>query len=127
MQISISERDTEEPWEVLLYRKQLEDAAKIPTEWRIPEELTDLSETSGTSVLDVPRQSEILSARQPEITEKYDATDLLGKIHRQELSAHEVTNHFAFGLPLHNMWYELTMSYKAWPPAYDELTDSMPH
>ncbi|CAG8152700.1 unnamed protein product [Penicillium nalgiovense] len=95
-------RDTEEPWEVLLYRKQLEDAAKIPTEWRIPEGLTDLSETSGTSVLDVPRQSEILSARQPEITEKYDATDLLGKIHRQELSAHEVTNHFAFALPLHN-------------------------
>ncbi|KAJ6177659.1 Amidase [Penicillium mononematosum] len=86
--------DTEEPWEVLLYRKQLEDAAKIPTEWRIPEELANLPETSGTNMLDVPRQSEILSARQLEITEKYDATDLLGKIHRQELSAYEVTEAF---------------------------------
>ncbi|OQE72151.1 hypothetical protein PENNAL_c0099G06023 [Penicillium nalgiovense] len=97
-------RELEHQWAELA-EKQLEDAAKIPTEWRIPEGLTDLSETSGTSVLDVPRQSEILSARQPEITEKYDATDLLGKIHRQELSAHEVTNHFAFALPLHNKWY----------------------
>ncbi|CAG8897226.1 unnamed protein product [Penicillium egyptiacum] len=83
-----------ESWEVLVHKKQLEDAAKIPTEWRIPEELTKVSETSGLNVLDVPRQSGILSAKQLEITENYDATDLLGKIHRQELSSFEVTEAF---------------------------------
>ncbi|KAJ5699230.1 hypothetical protein N7536_002243 [Penicillium majusculum] len=83
-----------EPWEVLVHKKQLEDAAKIPTEWRIPEQLSQISETSGMNVLDVPRQSGILSARQLEITEKYDATDLLAKIHCQELSAYEVTEAF---------------------------------
>jgi Asp-tRNAAsn/Glu-tRNAGln amidotransferase A subunit and related amidases len=83
-----------EPWEVLVHKKQLEDAAKIPTQWRIPEQLAQISETSGMNVLDVPRQSGILSARQLEITEKYDATDLLAKIHCQELSAYEVTEAF---------------------------------
>lgn len=83
-----------EPWEVLVHKKQVEDAAKIPTEWRISDELTKLSETSGINVLDVPCQSGILSAKQLEITEKYDATDLLDKIHRQELSAYEVTEAF---------------------------------
>ncbi|KAJ5173463.1 Amidase [Penicillium coprophilum] len=81
-------------WEVLVHKKQAEDAAKIPPEWRIPEELIEISETSGKNVLDIPRQSGILSARQLEITENYDATDLLGKIHNQQLSAYEVTEAF---------------------------------
>ena len=83
-----------EPWRVLVHQKQLEYAAKITTEWRIPEQLAQISETSGMNVLDVPHQSGILSARQLEITEKYDATDLLAKIHCQELSAYEVTEAF---------------------------------
>lgn len=65
----------------------------IPSAWRIPEELM-ISETSGTNVLDVPRRSGILTERQLEITEKYDATDLLGKIGSKELSAYEVTEAF---------------------------------
>ncbi|KAJ5375865.1 Amidase [Penicillium concentricum] len=83
-----------ESWEVLVHNKQLEDAAKILPEWRISEELTKISETSSMNVLDVPRQSGILSARQLEITENHDATALLRKIHRRELSAYEVTEAF---------------------------------
>ncbi|KAJ5505188.1 Amidase [Penicillium fimorum] len=83
-----------ESWEVLVHRKQLKAAAKIPSKWRIPEELTKISETSGMNVLDVPRQSGVLSERQLVITENHDATDLLCKIHRQELSAYEVTEAF---------------------------------
>ena len=44
-----------EPWEVLVHKKQLEGAAKIPTEWRISEQLSQISEISGMNVLDVPR------------------------------------------------------------------------
>ena len=83
-----------ESWEVLVHKKQLENDAKIPTAWRISEELTKISQTSDMNVLDVPRRSGILSARQLEITENYDATDLLAKIHGQEISAYEVTEAF---------------------------------
>jgi hypothetical protein len=72
----------------------MENASRIPADWRLPKEAITLSETSGINVLDVPRQSGIMSERQLEITEKYDATDLLYKIQRQELSAYEVTEAF---------------------------------
>lgn len=82
------------PWEVLVGQKQADAAAKIPDAWRLPEELAQATEASGINVLDVPRQSGILSARQLEITEQYDATDLLAKIHSREFSAYEVTEAF---------------------------------
>ncbi|KAJ5554720.1 Amidase [Penicillium sp. DV-2018c] len=81
-------------WEVLVHKKRAEAAAKIPAAWRLPEELTRISETSGTNVLDIPRRAGILSARQLEITEQHDATALLERIHTQELSAYEVTEAF---------------------------------
>lgn len=82
-----------EPWQTIVSRKQIETASKIPAIWRLPEQPI-LSETSGINVLDVPRQSGLLSERQLEITEQYDASDLLYKIRRQELSAFEVTEAF---------------------------------
>lgn len=78
-----------------MLRKQAEAAAKIPSDWCLPAEYTtNVSETAGTNVLDVPRRCGILSAKQLEITENHDATSLLEKIHRQELSAYEVTEAF---------------------------------
>lgn len=82
-----------ETWEAIVSKKRAENAAMIPSAWRISEELM-ISETSGANVLDVPRQSGILTERQLGITDKYDATDLLGKIERKELSAYEVTEAF---------------------------------
>jgi hypothetical protein len=83
-----------EPWEATVFKKQNEIASKIPAAWRLPERLITISETSGINVLDIPHQSGILSERQLEITEQYDATDLLRKIQRRELSAYEVTEAF---------------------------------
>jgi hypothetical protein len=83
-----------EPWEAIVSRKQIENSSKIPAAWRLPEQLLATSETSGINTLDVPRQSGILTERQLEITEQYDATDLLRKIQRQELSAYEATEAF---------------------------------
>ena len=81
-------------WEHLVQQKQADALAKIPVAWRLPPEYTNISETANTNVLDVPRRCGILSPRQLEITEVEDATALLGKIHRQELSAYEVTEAF---------------------------------
>lgn len=85
---------TAETWQDIVSKKQLENASMIPPAWRLPEHLTRVSETSGTNVIDVPRQSGILTERQLEITELYDATDLLRKMEHRELSAYEVTEAF---------------------------------
>ncbi|KAJ5171696.1 general amidase-B [Penicillium capsulatum] len=82
-----------ESWETLVQQKQAEAAGKIPPAWRLPSPFT-VSETASTNVLDVPRQCGLLSPKQLEITEKYDATALLEKIHRRELSSYEVTEAF---------------------------------
>ena len=83
-----------ESWEVLVQTKQAEAAAKIPVPWRLPVEYTTISETARINVLDVPRRCGLLTPKQLDITENYDATALLAKIRHQELSAYEVTEAF---------------------------------
>ncbi|KAJ5805347.1 Amidase [Penicillium riverlandense] len=85
---------TIESWTKIVKQKQAEVATQIPPAWRLPAEYTDISQTKSTNVLDVPRRCGLLSPKQLEITEKYDATALLEKIHHQELSAYEVTEAF---------------------------------
>ncbi|KAJ5569499.1 Amidase [Penicillium hispanicum] len=85
---------TTESWERLVQQKQAEAAANIPAAWCLPPEYSTISDTAGTNVLDVPRRCGILSAKQLQITERYDATSLLEKLHCRELSAYEVTQAF---------------------------------
>jgi amidase len=83
-----------ESWEAQVRAKQVGAAAKIPGPWSLSAEYTHISETASINVLDVPRRCGLLTSKQLEITEKYDATSLLEKISRQELSAYEVTEAF---------------------------------
>lgn len=83
-----------ETWEALVQKKQAEGAAKIPVTWRLPSDFTNISETASLNVIDVPRRCGLLSARQLDITERYDAMALLEKIHRQELTSYEVVEAF---------------------------------
>lgn len=83
-----------ETWETLVQKKQADAAAKIPAAWRLPSNFTNISETASVNVIDVPRRCGLLSAKQLEITGKYDATALLEKIHRQELTSYEVVEAF---------------------------------
>lgn len=84
-----------ENWEILVGKKQAEAAAKIPSAWRLPSEYTEnISETSSANVLDIPRRSNLLSTKQLEITEQYDATSILEKLRKNEFSAYEVTEAF---------------------------------
>lgn len=86
---------TLESWQILVQQKQAEAAANIPNAWRLPSEYTaNISETANTNVLDVPRRCGILSPKQIEITENYDATALLEQIHSRKLSSYEVTEAF---------------------------------
>ncbi|KAJ5279304.1 amidase [Penicillium angulare] len=86
---------TLENWQVAVKAKQEEAAAKIPAAWRISTSFTDqISETSSNNVLQVPRECGILSAKQLEITENYDATALLENIHSKHFTAVEVAEAF---------------------------------
>lgn len=67
------------------------NAAKIPQEWRLsPELMLGINATSELNVLDVPRTCGILSAKELDITENYDATALLEHIASRTFSSHEV-------------------------------------
>jgi amidase len=84
-----------QPWQSVVQKKQDEASAKIPTSWRLPSQYTQsVSENARNNVLDVPRQCGLLSPRQLEITENYDATALLEMIHAGTLTSYEVTEAF---------------------------------
>ncbi|KAF3926999.1 Acetamidase [Dactylellina cionopaga] len=67
-------------------RKQAEQQSRIPQEWR----LKSLPADSVTDVRHIPKESGILSARELEITETFDAVELADKIRRRVYSCHEV-------------------------------------
>ena len=82
-------------WETIVQAKQAEATAKIPSAWHLPKEFTqNISEKASNNVLDVPRRCGILSPKQLGITENYDATALLEKIHTRKLSSYDVTEAF---------------------------------
>lgn len=83
------------PWQIIAEKKRLEAYQKIPVEWRLPPSYTDrVSETSVWNVLDVPRICGILSAREIEITEEFDAVALLAAIAERKFTSEEVTTAF---------------------------------
>jgi len=67
-----------EDWKTLVLKKQAEVSSQIPSAWRLPAEYTDISETTNKNVLDIPRRCGILSQKQLDITENYDATSNAG-------------------------------------------------
>lgn len=82
-------------WESLVLSKQAEAAANIPSAWRLSSQFTqDISENASNNVIDVPRRCGLMSPKQLEITQDYDATALLQKVHVRELSSYEVTEAF---------------------------------
>lgn len=86
---------TSEPWQSVVQRKQDEAFRQIPPYWRLPSEYTqNISENARNNVLDVPRRCGLLSPKQLEITENYDATSLLQMLHGRKLSSYEVTEAF---------------------------------
>ncbi|EWC44431.1 hypothetical protein DRE_06799 [Drechslerella stenobrocha 248] len=67
-------------------RKRAEQLSRIPVEWQ----LKQLPAESVSDVRGIPRESGILSAREIEITETFDAIDLAAKIRSRTYSCYEV-------------------------------------
>src|ERR1700761_2865729 len=73
--------EPEKDWQTVSARKRAANLDQIPMEWRLPEAMTaKCTEDSTISVMDVPSTCGLLSEKEIEITQKYDATALLEQI-----------------------------------------------
>ncbi|KAF2118945.1 amidase signature domain-containing protein [Lophiotrema nucula] len=79
-------------WETLASSKRAQNHSKIPKEWLLPSTITDtISETSSQNVLDIPTSCGLLTPQEVELTERYDATDLISKMSKGEVKSYDVT------------------------------------
>jgi amidase len=69
-------------WEIAAAQKRASVKDKIPVEWRLPDSILSkyANPDCGLSVHDVPKTCGILTEKELELTEKYDATALLAKL-----------------------------------------------
>jgi amidase len=82
-------------WQELAKSKRESVFAKIPKDWLLPTSQTSqYTETSTISVLDVPRTCGILSESELDITENYDATDLVKMMAERQLKSVDVVTAF---------------------------------
>ena len=83
---------TAQDWKAKGQAKLASTTAKIPSAWKLSDDiLKDGGLTSPRSVLNVPRESGILTERELKLTEEYDATDLVKKLASGEIGAEELT------------------------------------
>lgn len=79
-------------WQKLINEKRASNLEKIPKDWRLSSDLlSKIQSDSNANVLSVPGSCGILTPKELEITEAADATTLLQKLAKGELSAYEVT------------------------------------
>lgn len=79
-------------WQTLIDEKRKSNLEKIPKEWRLPSDLlSKVQSDPHANVLSIPSSCGILTAKELEITESPDATALLQKLAKGELSSYEVT------------------------------------
>lgn len=82
-------------WQALAQSKRDSVFAKIPKDWLLPvSQTSQYTETSSMSVLDVPRTCGILTEKELDITENYDAIDLVEMMAERQFTSTEVVKAF---------------------------------
>jgi amidase len=82
-------------WKALAAHRRQSLLNKIPPGWHIRKSLANpIGPSVKRDVMNVPRESGILTQRELEITEKYDATALVEKLATSSFSSYEVTMAF---------------------------------
>lgn len=82
-------------WQSLAKSKRDSVFAKIPKDWLLPTSFTpQYTETSTISVIDVPRTCGLLTEKELEITEQYDATELVKLMSNGQLKSIDVVTAF---------------------------------
>lgn len=85
--MSISKVET---WKPIVARKQAEQEARIPREWR----LKNIPSDTTSNVLDIPKTCGILTATELQLTETSDATALLQQLTSGRVKAVDVVTAF---------------------------------
>lgn len=80
----------EEIWRDIAARKKTEQYARIPQAWRLPQS----TDHDKSNILQVPRQSGILTDAELQITEEYDATELVDELAKGNLTSESVATAF---------------------------------
>ena len=82
-------------WKQLALSKRVATFNKIPKSWLLPlEQASQYTSTNPISVLNVPRESGLLTPKELDITELYDATDLVAQMAKGTLTSVEVVTAF---------------------------------
>ncbi|CEF85401.1 hypothetical protein FGSG_07612 [Fusarium graminearum PH-1] len=83
-------------WKALAALHREKQVEAVPKEWLIPEEqLETLKEGDRLIESKAVQRSGLLSTKEIDITERFTASELLGKIHSQELTSEEVVVAFS--------------------------------
>lgn len=83
-------KEAEEPWREIAARKKAEQQARIPQAWLLPDS-TDLNQNN---ILQVPHQCGILTEIELQITEDFDATELVDELANGNLTSEAVATAF---------------------------------
>ena len=77
-------------WQSTSWQKKDQQFARIPNEWRLPQS----PPSSVTNYLNIPRECGLLTDKELDITENYDATALAKAIRERKLTCVDVTTAF---------------------------------
>lgn len=77
-------------WQSVAWQKKDQQFARIPSQWRLPQ----LPPPSITNYLQIPRDCGLLTKKELDITEGYDATALAKAIRERKLTCVDVTTAF---------------------------------
>ena len=96
--IAMSQKDSssEANWQSVAKRKKEEQAQRIPNEWK----LNSFPGAHVKSYTDIPRKSGLLTKKELDITERYDAVALAEAIKTNKLTCIDVTRAFCKVCPL---------------------------
>lgn len=77
-------------WQSVSWQKKDQQFTRIPSQWRLPQ----LPPVNVTNYLGIPRECGLLTEKELDITENYDATALAKAIRERKLTCVEVTTAF---------------------------------
>lgn len=86
----MEEEPKPQPWRDIAARKKAEQLDRIPEAWRLP----DSTDSNQNNILQVPRESGILNEVELQITEDYDATELVDELANGNLTSEAVATAF---------------------------------
>ena len=83
---------TTDTWEDVAAKHRAAAFNNIPAAWRLSQDVLDsISADSELNVIDVPLQCGLLSSKEIEITQGYEAVELVELLATKKLTSYEVT------------------------------------